>query len=441
MGSIGTVGWRVVSGLVAIASMGCGDGDSGGAPASTDTGASADVSTIDASDTSPVDEGTDTAATDTAPKSCTSPLDCGDVSLFVCDPITRTCVAPTCDTKTKPCPANRTCVQQASGVTVGICVHRCEQPGDPGTCAAGQACVVDRPSLTFVCASRGKAALGEPCTVNSFDTGCAEGLCHKVKATDATGTCVKECDPLTATATTCPTGTVCDGKTWACSLDAAAADPATKETFCTTEGAACDVVDGAALGVCLKQNGALICRSGCRTYAPGDCPAGLSCAYLAPGATLGVCLPFFDGTACNDGGSGTCAACRTAEETSGGCCETQLATCTTTACKAFVDCAIACKRDPACISGCVTPDPAAAKLGTPGLLCLTAFGSPSPGACADVCDGPAVCGDFDGPTTASTCVACKPTDSTCRKNGCFNGYYCNRTTNKCAGPWSIGTCP
>lgn len=152
-------------------------------------------------------------------------------------------------------------------------------------------------------------------------------------------------------------------------------------------------------------------------------------------------MPLDTSAACEDGGSGTCAECRAVEEASGGCCADALAACTSTACKAFVDCAVGCKRNAPCIDACVATDPAAAKLGEPGFLCLSGHGSNPGGACGDVCNGPSTCGDLDGPDVASTCTACKADAPGCRANGCFGGYYCNRVLVKCAAPWTLGTCP
>src|SRR5437763_1344549 len=70
-------------------------------------------------DPSPAETAAETGAdtsTDVAHKSCASPLDCGDASLFICDPVTHTCQSPTCDTKTKACPSGKACVPQVSGV-------------------------------------------------------------------------------------------------------------------------------------------------------------------------------------------------------------------------------------------------------------------------------------------------------------------------------------
>src|SRR4051794_24125974 len=108
---------------VFVLALGCSSSDSPPAEvvdtAVVDTGGS-DVTT----DTSLPETAAETSG-DTGPKTCASPLDCGDASLFICDLATHTCQPPTCDTKTKPCPSGSTCAPQVAGVTIGVCAKRC----------------------------------------------------------------------------------------------------------------------------------------------------------------------------------------------------------------------------------------------------------------------------------------------------------------------------
>jgi hypothetical protein len=222
-----------------------------------------------------------------------------------------------------------------------------------------------------------------------------------------------------------------------------AVDESPVQTFCETPGASCGLVGNDTKGFCTKLYSSNVCRKFCRKSVAADCPTGFVCAHPGPfpaESGVGQCMPALDfDAACNDGGTGTCAECRAKATEAGGCCATQAAACTSDACKAFVDCAMACKRDRPCVEACVAKDAAVADQGTPLFLCLSGFGGPSGAACGDVCAGPAVCGDFDGPDTTSCCKACDGA-ATCRKNGCFNGFYCNRTTCKCAGPSTLTSC-
>ncbi len=43
------------------------------------------------------------------------------------------------------------------------------------------------------------------------------------------------------------------------------------------------------------------------------------------------------------------------------------------------------------------------------------------------------CGPLVGPTVAAGCSSCKA-GSTCQANGCYGGWWCNTTTNKCQSP-------
>lgn len=45
-------------------------------------------------------------------------------------------------------------------------------------------------------------------------------------------------------------------------------------------------------------------------------------------------------------------------------------------------------------------------------------------------DAGASCSDYADPTTTAACV-CDSTLHTCQANGCYNGYFCLTTTNKC----------
>jgi hypothetical protein len=42
------------------------------------------------------------------------------------------------------------------------------------------------------------------------------------------------------------------------------------------------------------------------------------------------------------------------------------------------------------------------------------------------------------PDTASSCTACMTSGETCQNNGCYNGYYCDTSTNKC---YAQSSCP
>jgi hypothetical protein len=309
----------------------------------------------------------------------------------------------------------------------------CDAIGEVG-CPAGQTCVFDYNMGSGTCLSKGKAALGAPCDLEYGSTGCADGMCRD-------GVCVALCDPF-GPSSPCGGSMICSDR-YDCSLASFQADAGAANHFCVgTESLQCDVSAGASHGRCISIYNANICRKECRVGVSSDCPSATLCAQpsIFGGSKLGVCMPALDQSTCVDGGTGTCAECVATEQGTGGCCATEAASCTTQACRDFVACAIACKRGRACVDACRATDATATGDGTPLFLCLSGYGAPPGGACGDVCNGLQVCGDFDGPDTASTCTACDPTVASCRANGCFNGFYCNRTTQMCAAPSSVPSC-
>ena len=44
------------------------------------------------------------------------------------------------------------------------------------------------------------------------------------------------------------------------------------------------------------------------------------------------------------------------------------------------------------------------------------------------------CGTLDGPTVFAACTSCDKDDADCQKNGCYGGWWCNTTTNRCQKP-------
>jgi hypothetical protein len=44
------------------------------------------------------------------------------------------------------------------------------------------------------------------------------------------------------------------------------------------------------------------------------------------------------------------------------------------------------------------------------------------------------CGTLNGPTITSACKSCDKDDKDCQKNGCYGGWWCNTTTNRCRKP-------
>jgi hypothetical protein len=49
------------------------------------------------------------------------------------------------------------------------------------------------------------------------------------------------------------------------------------------------------------------------------------------------------------------------------------------------------------------------------------------------------CGKLDGPTVPAACKSCDKDDKDCQKNGCYGGWWCNTTTNRCQKP--PASCP
>jgi hypothetical protein len=51
-----------------------------------------------------------------------------------------------------------------------------------------------------------------------------------------------------------------------------------------------------------------------------------------------------------------------------------------------------------------------------------------------------ICGPLYGPNEPAKCSSCG-TMSNCQPNGCYGGWYCNTTTNKCQSPPAPSSCP
>jgi hypothetical protein len=52
---------------------------------------------------------------------------------------------------------------------------------------------------------------------------------------------------------------------------------------------------------------------------------------------------------------------------------------------------------------------------------------------------PERCGVLSGPTTAAECRSCDVENLGCQPNGCYGGWWCNTTTDRCERPPAI--CP
>jgi hypothetical protein len=49
------------------------------------------------------------------------------------------------------------------------------------------------------------------------------------------------------------------------------------------------------------------------------------------------------------------------------------------------------------------------------------------------------CGSLESPTTVAACRSCDKDDKDCQPNGCYGGWWCNTTSNRCRKP--PATCP
>ena len=49
-------------------------------------------------------------------------------------------------------------------------------------------------------------------------------------------------------------------------------------------------------------------------------------------------------------------------------------------------------------------------------------------------DGGAACPGLSAPDAAASCRSCTSKWRQCQKNGCYDGYLCNTTTNDCQAP-------
>lgn len=49
------------------------------------------------------------------------------------------------------------------------------------------------------------------------------------------------------------------------------------------------------------------------------------------------------------------------------------------------------------------------------------------------------CGNLDGPSITAACKSCDRDDKDCQRNGCYGGWWCNDTTNRCQKP--PASCP
>jgi len=129
-----------------------------------------------------------------------------------------------------------------------------------------------------------------------------------------------------------------------------------------------------------------------------------------------------------DGGAGACVACVTDQDCNGGTC-TQLGS--DSYCAAACPNGNECDADHACV-------PASSVTGQQVSVCVPRAADDACGSVGTDSDAGAppptdTCGPLDGPNVKSTCTSCAG-KSTCQTNGCYGGWWCNRTTNRCQSP-------
>lgn len=134
--------------------------------------------------------------------------------------------------------------------------------------------------------------------------------------------------------------------------------------------------DCAAGAACVQYAGSDFCARGCASTA--DCGPSESCAITVAqdGTQVSGCIPA-DGD-CGNGGCGTCPAGATCDALAG---------------------------------QCTAPEDAGAGLADAG-----------------------ACGVYDGPGLASCCHSCTAGAANCQANGCYGGWWCDRSQCRCHAP-------
>ncbi len=140
-----------------------------------------------------------------------------------------------------------------------------------------------------------------------------------------------------------------------------------------------------------------------------------------------------------DGGPGgtLCTACVTDNDCNGGtCAQFQgdtfcAASCATGSCPSGTTCTPESSASGEQVSVCV-PDNNAC--GQPVGPQSDGGPPPPPPGCDAGASNPNVCGSLVGPSVMAGCNSCSSGGHTCAANGCYGGWWCNTSTNKCQAP-------
>ncbi len=66
-------------------------------------------------------------------------------------------------------------------------------------------------------------------------------------------------------------------------------------------------------------------------------------------------------------------------------------------------------------------------------------GCPPPPACDSGSSD--MCGTLAAPSVSAGCSSCSGSSSSCQPNGCYGGWWCDTSTNRCQSPPEAGSCP
>ncbi len=156
-------------------------------------------------------------------------------------------------------------------------------------------------------------------------------------------------------------------------------------------------------------------------------------------------------------GGGVCVACLSDKDCGGGICsqfagDTYCATpcsadsscspsesCTTLAASNGREVSVCVPRGATCGSGSTSSSSGSGGTASSGSSGgSTGAGSSGGGSTGSSGGGGGTCGGLAPPTTAAGCSSCSGSSSSCQANGCYGGWYCNTTTNKCQAAPSGG---
>ena len=221
---------------------------------------------------------------------CRNAEDCGDTTVYVCDPTSLTCVPGECNGNNLACAADQVCVGQVASPVIGACYEGCTLFATGMGCAGADICLpIEFGGTVGGCFLTGPGPLNGTCTEDDVSSGCVAGaVC--IDDGGANPQCRDLCNFFGSPAG-CGTGLLC-GVNNVCT--GIAPDPAPINTgHCAadaTAGDGCGANANAVRGVCIDAGDpTLSCLKWCRLTG-NDCTGGRTCIdVLMDGSPVGVC--------------------------------------------------------------------------------------------------------------------------------------------------------